>query len=801
MNDITKTTGYVRDGSETRKGQPTELEGLRARCAQLEKDLEETKARYGSVLEGIRDGVYTLDAEGRFTFVNHVVTERSGYPSEWFIGKSWLDFVSSEDKDRVRANLGSALDGQIAGSCEIRYKASSGETRWIEISATPLRKSDCLTGWFGISRDITERKKAEQALKESEEKYRTLVHASPDDIFLLDLDGAFLMVNERAAELHGFSSITELLSQKSVFRVIAPEHQDKAWLLRQKLLEAGFIKNEEITLLRKDGSTFPAEVNISLIKDHEGQPKVFLGVTRDITERKRAEKALKESYHLFRTVLDSLDASVYVADMNTYEILFANKYAGKIFGDITGHVCWKAIQKRDDGPCPFCSNRRLLTPTGEPGEVVTWESAKNTSGRWYECRDKAIRWPDGRIVRLEIATDITERKHMEAELLKRRNLESIGTLAGGIAHDFNNLLMAVTGYISLARIALPPESEASHLLSEAERIATAGKKLTQKLITFSKGGEPIKKVINLNRLLEEPISIALTGSDIRCIYSLADDPLPVDADSTQIKQVIQNIVLNAREAMPHGGRVKIGTVRLPAGPGNTRPLPASRYARVSIEDEGAGIKKDDLSKVFDPYYTTKGMGARKGMGLGLTVAYSVIKRHNGHLTVESTPGRGTTVHIDLPLHGRETKSKEAGRETEKSIKGRILFMDGEEDIRHMGSKLIDHLGYSAVLARNGNEALSIYRDALDTNGRFDLVILDLSVKKGMGGKETLDQLLTIDPAVRAIIASGFTNDPVVSNYADYGFKGAITKPYMIHEFDQVLQRVLSRGAEDTEKER
>jgi PAS domain S-box-containing protein len=385
--------------------------------------------------------------------------------------------------------------------------------------------------------------------------------------------------------------------------------------------------------------------------------------------------------------------------------------------------------------------------------------------------------------------DITDRKRMATELLKIRNLESIGTLAGGIAHDFNNLLMAVTGYISLARMHLPPDDGAHKLLAEAERISFAGKELTQRLLTFSKGGTPAKKVIALNQSIRDITSMVLTGSNMRCEYSLSDNLSPVLADERHIRQVIHNIVVNAKEAMPQGGIIKVATTNVTRTPADTIPLPIGDYVGVSIEDQGIGIEEEDLPRIFDPYFTTKAMGAEKGMGLGLAVAYSIIQRHNGHIAVKSIPDKGTTVYIYLPVYTEETKIAMKQKEVAKRSNGRILFMDDEDRVRDIVGKFIAHMGYEVVLAGNGTEAITLYKDALNSGKSFDALILDLTVKAGIGGKQVMRQLISLDPNVKAIISSGYTDDPVISHYADYGFKGAITKPYGIEQLKGILQRI------------
>jgi two-component system cell cycle sensor histidine kinase/response regulator CckA len=390
--------------------------------------------------------------------------------------------------------------------------------------------------------------------------------------------------------------------------------------------------------------------------------------------------------------------------------------------------------------------------------------------------------------------DITDRKHTETELIKMINLESIGTLAGGIAHDFNNLLMAVTGYISLAKTRLHPEDKAYALLSEAERISFLGKDLTQQLITFSKGGEPTKKVISFHKLIKETAETVLSGSNIKCKYTLPEELYQVEGDDMQIRQVINNIIVNAKEAMPRGGTITIRAANLFVKPIDKIPLPEGEFIKISIEDKGAGIPEENLSRIFDPYYTTKLVGAQKGMGLGLAVVYSILKKHNGCVTVNSNKHAGSTFHIYLPAYKKESKIRSIHKKAARNTKGKILFMDDEKVIRDVAEQIISGIGYEPVMASHGIEAIELYQRGKTSGERFVAAILDLTVKNGMGGKETLKELIYIDPDIKAIISSGYTDDPVIGKYGDYGFIGAITKPYKANELKELLEKVVQEEA-------
>lgn len=370
----------------------------------------------------------------------------------------------------------------------------------------------------------------------------------------------------------------------------------------------------------------------------------------ELEERKKAENALQKSYSSLQAVVDSVDAGIYVADMETDEILLINRYIRQIFGDIEGRKCRETIQKGQTGPCSLCTNDKLLGSDGRLLDTFVWEFQNTVNGRLYECRDKAIRWIDGRVVRLEIATDITEQKKMEDELLRTRKLESVGLLASGIAHDFNNLLQVIMGNISLAKVLLAEDSKENInvCLEHAEEASTAAKELSFRLLTFSKGGEPVKRVTSVDSVLRRSATLSLSGSSISCDLRVPADLYAVDIDEGQMMQVFNNIIINAKEAMPPGGTVTVSAANVTITDIDAIPLKQGNYVRISIHDSGAGIPAEVLPVIFDPYFTTKVIGPQRGIGLGLSISLTIVKKHNGHISVHSEEGAGTTFHIYIP---------------------------------------------------------------------------------------------------------------------------------------------------------
>lgn len=390
---------------------------------------------------------------------------------------------------------------------------------------------------------------------------------------------------------------------------------------------------------------------------------------------------------------------------------------------------------------------------------------------------------DLRMKQQELQAELAERGKMDEELLVREKLESLGTLAGGLAHNFNNVLTALLGNIQLARMVLQPEDQAGRYLDEALKAGERAKELTTQLVVFAKGGEPIMGTTDIAQLVRGSVNFGRSDSGIGYELVIPEDLWPAKADEDQMKQVIRNLVSNAEQAMPQGGTIRVSCRNVSIGARNSRRLKAGNYVEVTVRDQGSGIAAEHLAKIFDPYFTTR-PGSR---GLGLATAHSIINKHAGSITVESQSGAGTEVRFCLPAADMEPADKE---EITCQGSGRVLIMDDEMPVLELTGSVVRELGYDFELARDGNEALERYARAQQANNPFDLVIMDLTVPGGMGGKETMENLLKIDPAARAIAASGYSNDPVMANHREYGFKGIICKPYDIDKLGRVLTNVL-----------
>jgi two-component system cell cycle sensor histidine kinase/response regulator CckA len=406
-----------------------------------------------------------------------------------------------------------------------------------------------------------------------------------------------------------------------------------------------------------------------------------------------------------------------------------------------------------------------------------------------EARIEAEVAAPGRECRAVLA-DITGHKRAEEDRLILDKLESTGVLVGGIAHDFNNLLTMILLNLELAQTLIPPGEELTGLLEQAKQATLTSSGLIQQLVTFANGGAPSRQPTQLSGVIRDAMSLAASGSRLRCDFFLAEDLWLADVDAGQIGQVIRNLVLNAREAMPKGGVISVRAENVVLGLQEHPSLPPGDYVRVSLVDSGGGIPKKLLSKIFDPYFSTKQRESPKGMGLGLAICHTVIQKHGGAIAVESEPGVGTTFHLLLPASRKLLPEEKASRPANRPRGGRILVMDDEEVVRRLVKRLLEQEGHEVELVEDGQRAVGAYESAKGEGRPFDAVILDLTIRDGVGGKETIRELLKIDPAVKAILMSGYAKDPVVMEPERYGFKGVLAKPFDKLKLHEILARVL-----------
>ncbi|HMW35424.1 MAG TPA: PAS domain S-box protein [bacterium] len=762
------------------------------RRKRAEDALREHVRQYRAMVEHIADAISLINPYGIVLFTSRSTHRVTGYNISEFVSQNFFDFIHPQDRaealeyfQQVQAKEG------MAPYTEMRIRHKDGNYIWIEGLAKNMLHDPNVNAIVFNYRDITEWLRSEAALREKDELFRALIENNSDAITLMDAEG---QIKFSVHSVLGYDD-AEAVGQ-NIFDSIHPEDQDRIAEVFEQLIEApGTSLVAEYRAMHKDGSWRWNECTAkNLLK--EPHVRAIVINARDVTDRKLTERALSEEKERLLVTLQALGDGVITTNTEG-RIILMNPSAERIIGSSLTTTRGQTIK----------SVFPLLSENGEnktahPVDVVlneqqtvapsefTYKVAGDQSPRSILAGASPIRDMSGAMQGVVMVfSDITDRIKMEQELLKSRKIESIGVLAGGIAHDFNNILSAIMGNISLAKvkIAAAQKDKAQELLSRAERASERAKELTQQLLTFSKGGAPVKKTANIADLLRESAQFSSAGSNVRCEFFIQDNLYPSDVDAGQISQVLNNLIINARQAMPNGGIIRILAQNHAIQSHNEgMPLKPGSYLKIAIEDNGCGISEEHLQRIFDPYFTTK----QTGNGLGLATSYSIIKNHDGAITVDSKINVGTTFTLYLPASKFAVQQPRPQEPQALLSNGRILVMDDEESIREMASNMLNHLGFDAVSAKSGEEAVAMYEDARARNKAFDAIIMDLTIPGGLGGKDAMARILSIDPAVCGIVSSGYSNDPVMADHTRYGFQGILPKPYFINDLSRVLNQLL-----------
>ncbi len=744
--------------------------------------------KYKVLFEQSPYGIVTIDLRGKFLDFNERAHCELGYAREEFGKLSIYDIDLDVSREAAPVRARQILE-EGGAEFEARHRTRQGEIRNVHVIVRPVALPG-QTVLHSIWQDITERKKAEETIR----KFAEVVQHTRIGMAIGTPEGKLGLMNPAFAEMHGYAM--DELSGRPIADVYAPQ-------VRTSL--PGYIdainKNEyyefETLRLRKDGSVFPAEVQAYAIKDEEGRVLYRITNVQDITARKKAEEALLYSEEFIRNILDTVDESFMVIDRD-FRILAANKtfcvWNNIDRHSIAGRHCYEVIHKMER-PCHESGGQncvmKLVFETGEPCTVT--DRHETAEGNFLDTEKSAFPFRNSSgavIAAIETVHDITERRLLEKEQLQSEKLKAIGTLAGGIAHDFNNLLQGVFGYVSLTKMNLDPKGKAFANLEKVEKALNMSMSLANQLLTFSKGGKPVKKRVALLPIVESSAGFALSGSRSVCRMTSGKDLWDIEADEGQIEQVVQNIVLNASEAMPDGGTVEINITNAEIPKAIKPSLPdGGKFIRLEIRDSGIGIPEHYLPKIFDPYFTTK----QKGSGLGLATSYSIIRNHGGIIDIASEANKGSIFSIYLPaLESCVEKEVRVSLPPVKR-KARVLVMDDEEIIRDVAMMMIRELGHEGESAHDGADAIEKFRQAADTGKPFDVVVLDLTVKRGMGGERVIAKLREMEPGIKAIVSSGYSDNPVISDYKCHGFSAFLNKPYRISALKDSLDALLRTG--------
>lgn len=610
----------------------------------------------------------------------------------------------------------------------------------------------------------------------------SMINSIPDLISYKDKESEYLGCNKAFEEYAGWEEKDIVGRTDFDFfpKEVAEFFRDKD----RKMFASGKAKRNEEWITYPDGR----EVLLDTLKTpHIGPDGNVLGlisVSRDITQLKEAEQKLKV---IFETASDG----ILVADIENKKFLTANLAGCRMLGYSLEEILNIGIMD--------------IHPEKDIPHVLE-QFEKQLKQEIIVAPDIPVKRKDGTIFYADISSgpmllrgkqyviglfrDITERKKADKELLKIKKIESVSILAGGIAHDFNNILAIILGNIELAGMSIDSTNEAYHLLQMAKKASLRAKDLTQQLLTFSKGGDPVKQTASIDEIIIDSADFVLHGSSVVCDYKISEDLWKVDVDTGQMSQVIQNIILNVRHAMPEGGVVEVSCENIADIKKEAVSLAGQKYIKITIVDTGSGIPAKYIEKIFDPYFSTK----QTGSGLGLSICHSIISKHDGNISVQSEVGKGTTFIIYLPASlqtGPDTgMTEEHIGKTER--KAKIMVMDYETMVRDVAKHELEWLGHEVVLAEDGHEAIELYNKYFESGRAIDIIIMDLTIPGGMGAKDAVQEILRINPDAKVVVSSGYSNDPIMANYQDYGFKASIAKPFKMAELNKIINTVLKQ---------
>jgi len=639
-----------------------------------------------------------------------------------------------------------------------------------------------------------ERQYAWDSLKQNQNYLRSIFNSPNEAIIIFDSrDGSILDVNHAMTNMYNVTpgeAVTPL-EDNIIFGSSPYSYRE----IREKISDtaAGGPRTFEWLAKKKTGESFWTEMSLNLTE--LGDKSFVIAVQRDIDAKKKAEQILAAEQERLAVTLRSIGDGVITTDIEG-KIVLINKTAEQIAGWTAGEALGKPastvfniIDERSGRVCEKPEIQILKT-----GRLIKQTSQRlliTKDGRRVPIADSGapICDKESKIIGVVLVfRDITNERKTEQELLKIRKLESVGVLAGGIAHDFNNILSAILGNIELSSKILGKEHEVSSLLSNAINATFRASKLTQQLLTFAKGGEPIKETTALPDIVKESAEFVLHGSNITCTYDCPEDLWFVNVDTGQIGQVIQNIILNARHAMPDGGRIKV----IGANVMNPADIPlleghTGKFIKIEVRDSGLGIPREFIDKIFDPYFSTK----QEGSGLGLAISHSIISKHSGYLTAESTPGKGSVFTIYLPATSKPVlQEKDRSSVSVRARSATIMIMDDEEVVRNVTKSQLEFLGHRVIVVSDGVEAIATSRKMRNSDDPVDIIIMDLTIPGGMGGREAVQEILKEDPDAKVIVSSGYSTDPVMAEYRKYGFSAALSKPVVIDELEKVIFSVL-----------
>ncbi|MHA2252025.1 MAG: PAS domain S-box protein [Candidatus Kariarchaeaceae archaeon] len=780
MLDDGRIFGGVRDVSDRKKA---------------ERQLEESEEKFRRISENSLLGVAIMQ-DNQLTYVNQTCCDIYGQTKNEFMSvpvEEIIKIIHPDDRGFVLNQISKKIAGHedVVENYPYRVIHKNGEVRWVEIfSQTVSYKGR--NAVFSSVIDITDKKNAEAKLEESEEKFRLLFENSFDPIFWVNAEDGIIINCNKAATRTLEMTKDEIIGE--LHTIIHPprlHEQSRAAFVEQVNAKTDFSSQTSLYTITK--KVIPVHLTSATISI--GDQLIVQDIYRDITEIKLAEEKLRESQRMLNLAQNIAGIGSWEWDILTDEVNWSDALY-HLFGiDKTNFmyhrnfVAEKLVHPADRDAYNKKMQtwvRSVIKTKKNITKILEFRIIRNNEVKRIRM-DGSFIFENGEPVKM-IGTfqDITESKKEEAERLKIQKIESLSLLAGGIAHDYNNILVGILGNVNLLQYNPNLDNDMQSSLQDIEKATIRANDLTKQLLTFSKGGVPVKAPAHISEIVQDSVSLIMRGSKSRYELHVEDNLPVVEVDVGQISQMINNIIINAKQAMPNGGLLKIVAKTTTITPEKSVPLANGDYIKISIKDQGMGIPREIQDKIFDPYFTTK----TSGIGLGLATSYSIAKQHEGLLRFKAKDNEGTTFMIYLPVSDKQVIPKSVISDHKKEYSGRVLIMDDDQMVQKTLSKILHSRGFSVDNAYNGEECIELYRKGLSSNNHYLFLVMDLTIPGGMGGKEAIQLIKNIDPNVKAIVSSGYSTDPIFANFQDYGFSAVLSKPYKISQLFDVINEIL-----------
>ncbi|MGD8658222.1 MAG: PAS domain S-box protein, partial [Desulfobacterales bacterium] len=836
----------------------SKTKALVAKNEQLEEAVESRKLaerafdagehKYRSLFQYSSDAIFIHDLEGKILDANQKAIDQFGYTREEILQQKILNLHPPEALPKSKEAFRNIIARKQI-DFEIEFVKKNGDIFLAEVSSGLFQIGEDQV-IQDIVRDVTEKRRAEEALQQHN-AYMTALHETTLGLIRrLNIDDLLKAIVDRAGKLvgtaDGYIYIHDAQTDALLLKVGTGRFEQMLGFrmkpgegLAGKVWQSGKpikIDNYHHWSGRHDDTRFDdmgASLGMPLKSGNQTIGVIGLSSTssqkqfgdneitvltrfaelasialdnahlhaklqQELQERRQTEAILKNSRQTFRTVLDSIDATIYAADMDTYEIIFMNRHMRDNFGpNSAGQLCHQVF-RNENHPCENCTNPRLVDKQGNPTDAIVWEGKNPLNHKWYINYDRAIKWIDGRNVRLQVATDITKLKLLEKERLKSeaylrqaQKMQAIGTLAGGIAHDFNNILSAIMGYTELSMMELPQKSKAKYNLNEIYKASQRAKEVVKQILTFSRQSDQKRKPLKVDPIVKESIKLLKASLPSTIQIQLDIDPAAgiIEADATEIHQIIMNLGTNAYHAMSETGGlldVKVENADLNAEMAEHFEIRTGNYLSISVADTGHGMAPEVLERIFEPYFTTKEKD--RGTGMGLAVVHGILKSYGGAIAVDSKPGKGTVFTVYIPTGPKKVQPETEISQILPTGNERILFVDDEPALVEIGKKSLERLGYRVETRTSSIEALKLFQKTADN---FDLIITDMTMP-GMTGDKLAIEVKKIRADIPVVICSGYSDEVMVNRAKQIGISAFLMKPLVIRDLANTVRDVLGK---------